>query len=348
MALHLAALGRRTCLFDADLGLANVTILLGLNPERTLADVIVNNHSLKDIIIRDYEGIDIIPGSSGVDKMADLQKDQLKELIHSFSELDGYDFLLLDTSAGISRNVISFCLACSEVVVIITPEPTSITDAYALLKVISLNGFKGTVKVVVNQFNNEEVAKRVYLRFKETVEKYLPIGIIALGTVIKDHRVAEAVEKQKPLLSLYPDSPASNGIKDITRHLLQKQPDDLKTSSMISFWANCLRIIKGPLNLTGSRSSGTEVERPQAMEQNEMHQLRWGQETHSLMEELIQGVSSLSQELRLLREAINTGKEPSFHASDPRLKEDAELRSRSIQLDFDAFLERRVGKRRNE
>ena len=111
VALHLASLGYRTCLFDADLGLANINILLGLSPEYNLEDVISDRHSLQDIIIRNYKGIDIIPGSSGVEEMANLESDQVDHLIQSFSELDGYDFLLFDTSAGVSRNVLAFCLS---------------------------------------------------------------------------------------------------------------------------------------------------------------------------------------------------------------------------------------------
>ena len=102
LALHLSTLGYRTCLYDADLGLANINILLGLHPEHSIEDVIFNRRSLQDIIIRDYKGIDIIPGSSGVEKMANLEGGQVEHLTRSFSELDGYDFLLLDTSAGIS------------------------------------------------------------------------------------------------------------------------------------------------------------------------------------------------------------------------------------------------------
>ena len=117
LALCLARQGFRTCLFDADLGLANINILLGLYPEYDLGDVILNEKTVDDIIIKDFKGIDIIPGSSGVDKMADLGPEKLDYLIKSFSELDGeYDFFIFDTSAGVSKNVVSFCMTSSEVI----------------------------------------------------------------------------------------------------------------------------------------------------------------------------------------------------------------------------------------
>ena len=107
MALHLASLGYRTCLFDADLGLANINILLGLYPEYNLEDVILNNKTVKDIIIRDYDGIDIIPGSSGVEKIANLEHEQIDQLVKSFSEFDSYHFFFFDTSSGASQKTLS-------------------------------------------------------------------------------------------------------------------------------------------------------------------------------------------------------------------------------------------------
>lgn len=258
LALHIAALGYRTCLFDADLGLANVNILLGLYPEYNLEDVILSHRDLKDVIIKNYEGIDIIPGSSGVEKIADLQPDQLKHLLQSFSELDKYDFLLFDTSAGISRNVISFCLASSEVIVVITPEVTSLTDAYALLKILCLNGFKGSVKIVVNQCRSTSIAKHAYTKLKQTVEKFLPIDVVPLGVIVQDPKVEEAVKKQRALVLLYPESNASRYIKNIAKRLVEGRPEDSEPSGMSSFWTTCFEIMTNPLELT-AREKKKEV-----------------------------------------------------------------------------------------
>jgi MinD-like ATPase involved in chromosome partitioning or flagellar assembly/HD-like signal output (HDOD) protein len=253
LALHLAALGYRTCLFDADLGLANVNILLGLYPEYNLEDVILHQCDLKDVIIKNYEGIDIIPGSSGVERMANLEAAQIEDMIQSFSELDGYNFLVFDTSSGISRNVISFCLASSEVIVVITPEVTSLTDAYALLKILCLNGFKGSVRIVVNQCKDTAIARHAYTKFKETVKKYLPIDIVPLGIVVHDPIVEEAVKEQQAFVLLYPESNASKCIKSIAKRLIGDKAEDLEASDMSSFWTGYLKLVTSPLRLTAKK-----------------------------------------------------------------------------------------------
>ncbi|HDZ23313.1 MAG TPA: MinD/ParA family protein, partial [Desulfobacteraceae bacterium] len=132
LALSLSRKGHKVCLFDADLGLANINILLGLEPESTLVDVVKGTSTLSDIMM-EYEGVSIIPGSSGVEELAELSASDREMLLQSFESIGDHDFIFFDTSAGVSRDVVAFCLASSEVLLVITPEPTSLTDAYALL-----------------------------------------------------------------------------------------------------------------------------------------------------------------------------------------------------------------------
>ena len=115
LSLHLAAMGFNPCILDADLGLANINILLGINPEYTLRDVIKNEIELSDIIIKDYDGVDIIPGSSGIEDIANIDQESLDKLIESFSPINAYDFLFIDTAAGISSDIISLCIAANEI-----------------------------------------------------------------------------------------------------------------------------------------------------------------------------------------------------------------------------------------
>ena len=261
LALHLAALGHRTCLFDADLGLANVNTLLGLYPDYNLEDVILSRCDLEDMIMRNYQGIDIIHGSSGVERMASLEAGQIGHVIDSFSELHGYDFLLFDTSAGVSKNVVSFCLASSEVIVVITPDLTSLTEAYALLRILCLNGFKGTVKIVVNQCKGTSIAGLAYAKFKEIVEGYLPVDLVLLGTIVQDPKVEEAVKQRKAFTLLYPESNASECVKGIAQRLVENQPEDLEPSSgMFLFWTKCLKRLTSPLKLTGKKKEKKEPE----------------------------------------------------------------------------------------
>jgi MinD-like ATPase involved in chromosome partitioning or flagellar assembly/HD-like signal output (HDOD) protein len=259
LALRLAALGYRTCLFDADLGLSNVNMLLGLYPEYNLEDVILHQRDLKDVIIRDYKGIDIIPGSSGLERMADLEAKQVEDLIQSFSELDGYSFLVFDSSSGVSKNVISLCLASSQVIVVITPEAASLTDAYALLKTLCLNGFKGLGRIVVNQCKDISIARLAYTKLKETVTKYLPADIVPLGIVFHDPVVEEAVKKQQAFVLLYPESNASKCIKSIAKRLMEDKPEDIGACEMSSFWTGYLKLVTSPLILTTKMRKKEEV-----------------------------------------------------------------------------------------
>jgi flagellar biosynthesis protein FlhG len=254
MALYLASQGFRTCVFDADLGLANISILLGIAPEYDLDDVISKRKRIEEIIIKDCHGIDIIPGCSGVSRMADLEPENLSDLLDSLSRLDEYDFLIFDTSAGISKNVISFCMASSELILVVTPEPTSLVDGYSLLKVLSLNGYDQPVNVTVNQAKSVKVADVVFNKLKSTVEKYLPIRLTPFGTVLHDPSVARAVNKQQPFISLYPNSTASKCIKNMARHLLRKKNVKYANTSLAMFWSKFLGILKSPIKISSSPS----------------------------------------------------------------------------------------------
>ena len=260
LALFLSRLGYRACLFDADLGLANVNILLGIYPEHTIEDVVSGEKQFEDILIQNCQGIDIVPGSSGVEKLANVPNEQLEKLIGAFTSLNEYDFVFFDTSAGISKNVISFCMASPEVLLVVTPEPTSLTDGYALLKILSLNGFKGSVSVIVNQIRNLEKSQLVFNKFRDVVQKYLPIKIFPAGTILKDPQVWDAVKKQKPFIDAWPDADASKCIKNIARYLIQQQMWDRISEPSETFWERWLDLMQGPLILDGIKPKEKQTE----------------------------------------------------------------------------------------
>ena len=373
LALCLASQGYRTCLFDADLGLANINILLGLYPEHDLGDVILNKRSIKDIIIKGFKGIDIIPGSSGVETMANLDSENLEHMIKSFSELDGeYDFFILDTSAGVSKNVISFCMNSSEIILLITPEPTSLTDGYALLKILSLNGFTASVMVAVNQCKDIQNARMVYTKFKETVQKFLPVKVLPLGAIMQDSNVVKAVREQKPFVSLFPNSIASKCIKKMAEHLVKKKAADYENYGLETFWKRCLKVFNEPLQLTGTKvdkkheklkhsvpekkevieprpaekkapPSGV-VETPSSPEQRphprRVEDGNLAQEIPLLLQSLAKSISSMSQDIGAIRKVFETGRGVQFDAK--RSSEDtANSEATIIPLDFEAFLQRR-------
>ena len=251
LALFLSRMGYQTCLFDADLGLANANILLGIYPEHTIEDVISGKKQFEDVLIQNCQGIDIIPGSSGIEKLADIPNEQLEKLIRNFTKLNEYDFVFFDTSAGISKNVISFCMASPEVLLVVTPEPTSLTDGYALLKILSLNGFKGSVSVIVNQISDMGKSQLVFNKLRDVVQKYLPIKIFPAGTILKDPQVWDAVNNQKPFISAWPNANASKCIKNIARYLTQQQLGDRINEPADTFWVRWLELMNGPLILDG-------------------------------------------------------------------------------------------------
>ena len=242
LALALADANYRVCLFDADLGLANVNILTGLYPQYGLAQVMEGSHTLSDIMIRNFNGIDIIPGSSGVEKLADLTSHEAGLLIQSFLQLPDYDYFLIDTSAGISAQVLSFCRAAQEMILVVTPEPTSLTDAYSLLKVLSKKGAMPKIRVVVNRVRTAQEAKASYAKLKKTVFNFLSTRISPLGIVARDPNVSNAVVSQVPFFVKYPDTPATRCIRALMLKLVK---DPGKEMSLGAFWDQCLTILGG-------------------------------------------------------------------------------------------------------
>ncbi|NOX33599.1 MAG: MinD/ParA family protein [Deltaproteobacteria bacterium] len=239
LSLSLASEGYKVCLFDADLGLANVNILTGIYPKKDLESVISGQFGLNEIIIKDFQGIDIIPGSSGVEKIADLTRTQTGTLISAFLDIKDYDYFIFDTSAGISSQVLSFCMASHEIILVATCEPTSLTDAYSMLKVLSKYQYKNPVKVVINQVKQGKAAQKAYAKLKDTVKRFLCINVEPLGIVAWDKNVRAAVISQTPFFMLFPDTIASKCIKAITQKLINRA-DSTGDMPLEIFWDKCL------------------------------------------------------------------------------------------------------------
>jgi flagellar biosynthesis protein FlhG len=261
-ALELSRQGFRTCLLDADFGLANVDILLGLQPEKTLNDVICGDQNLEDIILHSEAGIDIIPGSSGIEKIANLTSEKISELVSAFSQLTGYDYFLIDTSSGISKGVISFCLAGTETIVVITSEATSLIDAYSLIKVMAANSYQGTVKILVNKCPDIPTSKRTYGRFKKAVDTYLKIKIAFAGVVLHDPNIEKALKDQEPLLLRFPDSVASQCIRSVVSILLSNKSLEQSTVDFGVFWKRYFDLSSANLSIPENPQDNSEASEP--------------------------------------------------------------------------------------
>lgn len=313
LALQLARQDQRVCLFDADLGLANVNILLGLQPRHTLADVIQGEVSLQDIIIRSPDGIDIIPGSSGIERMADLEPDQMQDLVSAFTDLDEYDWVLLDTSSGINRNVLCFSLSAPELLVVVNTEPTSLTDAYALLKILFHNEYAGSVQVVVNQCKSLAAGEQTYDKFRRAVRLYLERDIPLLGVIPQDSGMPEAVTAQQALVVRDPDSRAARRLHQMASDLLRSEAPETRIAGMEHYWATYLKCLRGG-SLRGVRSElpaarvvAPTVEIPPVpVPESEVATLR--AEVMPVLGELTRTLRAVFDELREIRAELQQGR----------------------------------------
>ncbi len=216
LGISLCKLGNRVLLMDADMGLANVDIMLGLQTEYNLSHVLDGEKDLKEIIVEGPAGLKIIPAASGVKRMAQLSAMENAGIINAFSELSGeLDVLLIDTAAGIADSVVSFCRASQEVIVVVTDEPASITDAYALIKVLSRDYQVSRFRLLANMSRSEQHGRQLYNKLSRVCEQFLDVSIDYLGTVPFDHDLREAVQRQNPVTVAYPNSQAAQSFKEI-------------------------------------------------------------------------------------------------------------------------------------
>lgn len=230
LALQFQKMGKKVIILDADFGLANVEVMFGVIPKYNMGDLIFNGMDIKDIITEGPEGVGFISGGSGIAKLVNLDKDQVKNLVGKLSQLEEFaDVIIIDTGAGISPAVMEFILASPETVLVTTPEPTSITDSYALLKALSMNeGYNKdecTIKIVANRVESENEGRNLYEKLNAVVSKFLGIKLEYLGSVPQDSSVRKAVMKQKPVTIVYPASSAARHFKRIAADLLGNEND---------------------------------------------------------------------------------------------------------------------------
>jgi flagellar biosynthesis protein FlhG len=224
LAIALARDGKKVVVLDGDLGLANVDVLLGITSRYTLQQVVSGERRLGEVMVQAPGGIWVIPGGSGLEELADLTEEQRRNLVAQLAELDGrVDVLLIDTAAGVSREVSAFLEATPEVLVVTTPEPTAIADAYALVKVATnaaaRHGSRPVFRLIVNQANDVGEAVGVSRKLQMVAKQFLDVELESLGYVPVDRSVGKATRGQVPLLLAYPSSPAALRIVELARRL---------------------------------------------------------------------------------------------------------------------------------
>jgi flagellar biosynthesis protein FlhG len=248
LAIACQRLGKRVLIFDADLGLANIDIIFGLNPKYTIEDVINGEKELSQIIFEGPEGVAVIPASSGIQELANLSEGHKVNLLNEFDVLNSmFDILLIDTGAGISSNVIYFNLAVQERIIVVTPEPTSITDAYALIKVMFNQYGTKSFYLLMNMVKDEDEAKRVYKHLSGVVGRFMEsVSVNYAGFVPWDAFLQEAVTRREPITCCYPEASSSRRFEIIARFLLS-QPSGISNDGNIKFFWK--RLMAGPSDL---------------------------------------------------------------------------------------------------
>jgi flagellar biosynthesis protein FlhG len=216
LAVAMSMLGRRVMLLDGDLGLANVDVLFGLQPQYTMADVVRGERSLAEVIVQGPAGVMVVPGASGLSEMANLSSAQNAGIVNAFSELTcELDVLMVDTPAGISDPVLRFSEAAHEVVVVVCDEPTSITDAYAVIKVLSRERNVSRFRVVTNMTREGGHGRQLFEKLLRVTERFLQVTLDHAGSVPYDDRVWRAVQLQTPFVTAFPGSLAASALKQL-------------------------------------------------------------------------------------------------------------------------------------
>jgi len=222
MALLLKRLKKNVLLVDADIHLGNVDLLLGLRPKLTLSEVLSGEHKLSEIIMKGPTGLDVLPASSAVLDMLELDDKIIKRLSDAFKGFDhSYDIVVVDTGAGIGKSVTSFVFGADKIVVVVTPDPASIADAYGVIKVTTIKSPNTAILMVVNMADSNEEGENIFKKMELMIKRFLDVKIYFGGVILRDSLIRECVQLQSPLIMEYPTSKPSNAMKLATRNLLK-------------------------------------------------------------------------------------------------------------------------------
>lgn len=225
-AMHMARM--TSMLMDCDLGLANLDVLLGISPERNLHDLLQTGVNAEDVLVEIEDGFDMLPATSGVPELVEMDEDMQDILFKKLVSLAGdYDFLLLDLGAGISKTVMAFASITQLRLMVVTPEPTSLTDSYAVIKVLATQHGVKDFLVVVNQATSASEAQTTFDRLNAACKNFLGIDLVNLGHVRQDPSLIESVRRQRALMSYAPNSPAAQDIAKLAQKLIRYREDNV-------------------------------------------------------------------------------------------------------------------------
>lgn len=261
LGISLAQRGQRVCIFDADTSLANINILMGLAPRYTIEHLLNGERTIDEILVEGPAGVRIIPSASGIAEYANLDADQRRRLLEAMESLEErFDYILIDTAAGIGDSVIEFIQSAQYAIVVISTEPTSLTDAFAMLRVLKRRGFSNPVHVLVNMVMNYATSMEVFKRFEAAVRKYLKVNVRYLGYISDDENVKKAVNLQQPVVLHRPEAHASRCFATLAEVIGKQLLPAVRIHSMSAYWRGLAPEAEGVPAGDGSRAPSSARE----------------------------------------------------------------------------------------
>ena len=226
LGIKLQQKGKRVVIFDADIGMGNDDVLMGVYPKYTVFDCL-RGKSIKDILVEGPAGVKLLPGGSGLNQVEELQDQERELFLEKLKELDEFDYILMDTGAGISRTILGFIACSEELVIITTPEPTSLTDAYSLMKATDHFNIKENAKIIINRAFNIEEGEETFQKFQKAINKFLSMKVEYLGCILEDRNLVKSVRSQVPVVLSSPNSDSAICIEKIANTLLGRKNNNV-------------------------------------------------------------------------------------------------------------------------
>jgi flagellar biosynthesis protein FlhG len=219
LSITLQKMGKKVLIFDADIGMGNDDVLMGVLPKYNIFDIIFNNKRIEDVIITGPYGVKLLPAGTGLSRIEELSEKQRENFMEKLEEIAELDYIIMDTGAGINRTVLAFISCCDEFLILTTPEPTSLIDAYSLLKAVKHFQLKKDVKVIINRAIDDIEVDDTYKKFSSAISNFLQMDVLLLGKISEDRRLVQAVRKQEPFVISYPNCNAAKDIYAIANKL---------------------------------------------------------------------------------------------------------------------------------
>lgn len=223
LAISLQRQGQKVMIFDADIGMGNDDVLMGIYPRYNVLDLMKGDMSIEDVLVDGPEGIKLLSGGSGLNNIEDLQQHEREQFLKKIENIKGFDYIFIDTGAGISRSVLAFIACADDVIIVTTPEPTSLTDAYSLLKAVKHFKINKETSIVVNRIFEKNEGEQTFFKVQRAVGKFLKLEIKYLGSIDDDRKLVMAVREQSPVVISYPNSNVAKCIKEISEKIINEK-----------------------------------------------------------------------------------------------------------------------------